>query len=939
MNSKLTPRFLFLTFFIAIIGLVATESTWAAPVQSGDHGIEGDPGTDGQDGMDANDIFEQSTGFQWPRLLGVDGGHGGDGGKGVDGDDAGDDAAGGNGGNGGNGGKATLRGSELTSFSSAYGGAGGNGGRGGLGTNSMLDGQGGSGGNGGDAHVDLFVPRLSQIGSHAGDGGAGYGVGSHGGDGGRASFRASTGMPRFSGGFSTFRISAGDGGKGFDGANGGNGAATIVGAGDPFSLTGDDLAGGRNFRFLLHGGNGGDSENGVAGKAGTSRFHMKFLAEPLASVETTRQISNEISIFGGHGGRGISTGVKPASGTNGAAAFVQATDEPMSLGMNHVNRFQIHGGRGGSALGRHNSGDGGHGAKAGFLGRQVVEAGEAATNSIMNLDMRSGHGGHAQGTGRAGNGGSASFDDQVQFRTANSVRFNGIVVGGDGGWGKLNGRGGDALINLTNAVSQPATVNENQIITLDAVAFGGDAGQSMQRINSARGGDAAIGLIQTGARRVSLNARGFGGQGNWGRSGDATVRAFGSHLATPTDTGLSTGFRTANVNTEARSAQASTLNFNASIGGNAYAESRARAESNADPAENGTSYQGDARASASSNGGWGFQQSGFSHSIADATNILGNSYARATSHALGDRSQATDNFSLSESRAHGAQGIAQSIATSSGQVSHTTASAVSSGFRATAESRVRTETTNWRTRTHVLSTANYVAAEDSELINAASTLASSRFRAAVVGFGTGELGSETYVNLMPNAGQADALVADDFGMEDIFVDDPAARVLGIGSIFGGGTSPDPTEMPLSTHSFIDLSLESRDFFGDDQLILGLTTLGSSGEGFTDFDLEITYDGRSLIDTSFESLDEATMFFDSQLFDLGSTPADRELINLTFDVSMTFLDPTDQFGFGFVFGNANGRQPKRSSFNAVPEPSSVMVVALVMLGGLCRRRRK
>lgn len=939
MNFKLLPRFLFLAFFVAIIGFVATESTWAAPVQSGDHGIEGDPGTDGQDGMDAEDLFEQSTGFQWPRLLGIDGGHGGDGGKGVDGDDAGDDAAGGNGGNGGDGGKATLLGSEVTSFSSAYGGAGGNGGSGGLGTSLMLDGQGGSGGNGGDAHVDLFVPRLSQIGAHGGDGGTGVGVGSQGGDGGRASFRASTGMSRFSYGYSTFRISAGDGGKGFDGANGGNGAATIVGASDPLLLTGDDLTGARNFRFLLHGGNGGDSENGVAGKAGTSRFHMNFLAEPLASVDTTRQITSEISIFGGHGGRGISTGIKPASGTNGAAAFVHATDEPMSLGMNYANKFQIYGGRGGSALGRHNSGDGGHGAKAGFLGRQVIEVGEAANNSEMYLDMRSGHGGHAQGTGRAGNGGSANFDDQILFRTANSVQFNGVVVGGDGGWGKLNGRGGDAQINLTNAVGAPTTIDDSQLVVLDAFVQGGDAGQSMQRVNSARGGDAEISLTQSGTRRVSLHARGFGGQGNWGRSGNATVRAFGSHLATPTDSGLSKGFRTANVRSEARSARANTLNFNASIGGNAYAEARARAESNQEPVENGNSYQGDARASAVSSGGWGFQQSGFSHSIADATNILGNSYARATSHALGDRSQASDNFSLSESNAHGAQGIAQSIATSSGQVSHTTANAVSSGFNAKAESWVRTETTNWRTRTNVFSTANYVAAENSELINVASTLASSRFRSGFVGFGNGELGSEAYVNLMPNAGQADVIVADDFGMADIFVDDPAARVLGIGSIFGGGTSANPTEMPLSTHSFIDLSLESREFFGDDQLMLGLTNLGSSGEGFTEFNLAITYDGRSLVDTSFESLDEATMFFDNQLFDLGSTPADRELIDFTFDVSMTFLDPTDQFGFGFVFGNANGRPPERSNFNAVPEPGSATVVALVMLGGLCRRRRK
>ena len=72
---------------------------------------------------------------------------------------------------------------------------------------------------------------------------------------------------------------------------------------------------------------------------------MNFLAEPLASVETTRHIINEISIFGGHGGRGISTGAKPASGANGAAAFVPVTNEPMSLGMSHANNFQIHGGR------------------------------------------------------------------------------------------------------------------------------------------------------------------------------------------------------------------------------------------------------------------------------------------------------------------------------------------------------------------------------------------------------------------------------------------------------------------------------------------------------------------------------------------------------------------------------------------------------------------
>ena len=149
-----------------------------------------------------------------------------------------------------------------------------------------------------------------------------------------------------------------------------------------------------------------------------------------------------------------------------------------------------------------------------------------------------------------------------------------------------------------------------------------------------------------------------------------------------------------------------------------------------------------------------------------------------------------------------------------------------------------------------------------------------------------------------------------------------------------------------------MSLRLQPFHDDQSLILALFSPESTGDGFEELSVSVMHMGRSIIDESFTSLDDATMFFDDHLFDLGELNNEETLIDFQFDFSATVLDPMDSFKFDFLFANAmpeGGIFDPRfgggsgggfdGGFNSIPEPASGFVVGLALLGLAHRRRRE
>ncbi|MEL7498940.1 MAG: PEP-CTERM sorting domain-containing protein [Planctomycetota bacterium] len=892
----------------------------------GAHGEAGDPGTDGTDGGQGGDVVRPiQEGIPNFQVFGGQGGRGGDGGQGIDGDDSGIDAMGGLGGQGGNGGDVFAETDTTFSFTSGFavGGRGGDGGLGGLGSSSTFNGQGGNGGHGGNSRIIADGSERSKyFTSHGGYGGHGYGFGSVGGQGGRASFSANIAGERSS--RLTIVTSGGAGGDGFDGADGGNGASSRFGFGHSSIGFSELTSNTATLDLTLWGGRGGHSTRGNGGRGATSRLHLDSLVDLYADVANNRFLSSTFRMRGGSGGKANAIGRQGGNGGHGATAFLHASDSALVTESYAPLSFFLEAGNGGSALGRRGSGNGGHGASAGIIGSQKFTLTDQVDRYInINSRFYGGNGGHAQGDGIAGNGGSVSLINPFTIDSNAATSQTIAARGGHGGWGKNNGFGGDAAIEVIETVDGPNVSPTGNFTynTFWLFANGGRAGQGLHPQRVAHGGDASIVAQETDLRGIQINGTAVGGQSNWGNSGDANVHLVANVLRDPENPQ-----RQLQAIARGNAESQFVIGAQAAHGTNSTTYTEANSEY-VDGLSSSTSI---------ARGGWGFLSSGRADARTRAQSGGEQASTLAISHALGDRSRTTDNYSLSYSSAESRSNtFARNQATSVGQVSLTQGMSVARSTTATASGLSTTETTNWRTKTRINTRAVFVGDDP----GTASTNSITRFLSGRENLLAGmDATNSVEINLMPDNSPAELFVTQNSDLGDVFVDDVDARILGYGSVHGGFV--DPTDVgSLDTFASFDITLESRHFFDDNRLMFGLMNLESAGDGFSDLDISIMHNSLTLVDQTFTSSDDAVAYLDSRLLNLGQMPLDRELIEFQFNVNMTFDDAADQFGFGFVFGNANARPPVFSSFNAVPEPGSTLALGMLLLAVGFRRRRR
>ena len=672
------------------------------------------------------------------------------------------------------------------------------------------------------------------------------------------------------------------------------------------------------FFFNLAGGAGGNSQNGSGGLGGTARFNIGSM-QGLIPTDKSSNHQYYVNVVAGSGGKATASATQSGNGGRGAVAFLHAGDKLTTTNNGLFTQFDVRAGYGGSALGRRGSGNGGFGGKAGVRGTQVFESigtGNSASLSIQ-FSARGGEGGHAQGTGTAGNGGDAVFDNHFTIRNQANAQLYVSTFGGNGGWGRNNGFGGDAKIKVVEAFELPdgQEIDPAQRIFQSYWAQAGNAGLGVEPNRVAHGGNATIEMSETDNRGIFARGNAFAGTGNWGRSGDSIVDLTanvveGAVLPTYKDANLF-----ANANRQIRT------NVRAAYGSNAVAKTNAKSEI------------GTARATSQSLSGWGFIASGHADSMATADGAA-DAFATARSDALGDRDNDTNNYSSSRSMAIGTGfANAYSDAGSQGKVELTRATAYARARQAGATSLVDSLTTNWRSAGRMNLRSNFIASGE---LGTASTAASMRFLSDTpTEFQNATI--EAHVDLMPEQMVADSFVTDNSTFGSIFVDDATADILGIGTFHGGMADGD--EGRLEVTAKVDFMLETRHWFNDQQLMFGLVSLENQGIGFSSMYASLQFGDQELFTETFEDGDEANQFFDNMLLDLGSMPFAREPIQFDFEISMIFEDSADQFGFGFVFGNANGLQnPGPLNFSAVPEPGSAGLVGLLLMAAFARRRK-
>jgi hypothetical protein len=104
---------------------------------------------------------------------------------------------------------------------------------------------------------------------------------------------------------------------------------------------------------------------------------------------------------------------------------------------------------------------------------------------------------------------------------------------------------------------------------------------------------------------------------------------------------------------------------------------------------------------------------------------------------------------------------------------------------------------------------------------------------------------------------------------------------------------------------------------------------SSGNGFESLALTFDYEGTRVLDMDFSDLATAQAFFSDRiigLHDLVHATGTERSFDLRFDLQ--FSNATDSFGFDFLIGGQNvepSQFARRSSFSAVPEPTTVPLV--------------
>lgn len=891
--------------------------------EDGTHGEAGDPGAHGTDGTDGSNIVieEFPEGQNYLDIYGGHGGYGGNGGEGVDGDDDNFWATGGNGGHGGRGGDAMLSFSnDYRTSAYATGGRGGFGGVFGNGSSRAFNGMGGNGGDGGNASLYFSAINNGVAGVTGGTGGSAFGNGATGGNGGQANLVA-----EFNNGSWSSRMNlnqyGGRGGHGWQGADGGHGAVAKFGFGQSrLDSTADTSGTYRTFSLRNVGGAGGDSQNGTGGNGGTGRVSLSAYRNLISDVPNT-YYSASMEARGGSGGKGTTTGTQAAHGGRGAAGYFHATDTiQFNEGYSGFSyTLRAYGGNGGSALGRRGSGNGGFGAAAGMIGEQTIESTTERRSGYVTFNAFGGTGGHAQGTGIAGNGGNATYNDHFNLRSVSHGSLRVFTRAGNGGWGMNNGFGGDAIATADETFEDVEGMDVDTNLYHYMSAYGGHAGRGVAPARVAHGGDAQITIKETDTRSIRSYANAFAGQGTWGQSGDAIVNVDILTTSAERDEDVyhyaeGTGHAT----------HVTDWNYQAAHGTNAVST------------VNAVSEQGLARANSFAHGGWGFLSSGVGEATANADGAT-DAYAGARAFAFGDRSSDTDNHATSLATAVGVdRADASTVARTIGQSEYTQATSFATGKIATAQTRLSSKTDNWRTSSQFnlfAETTN----EEPASISTVSTAASFRFLSDTPAeFQNASM--ETHVQLMPEQTYADSFVTDNSTFGDLFVDDTSADILGMGTIHGG--MADGSSEPISVSADFSFELETRDFFNDQRLMFGLMNLENEGDGFSTLDASLYYGARMLFDESFTSGSEAADFFDNLMLDLGSMPLDRELMEFEFDVNMTFDDASDQFGIGFVFGNANGEQSAGPlNFSAVPEPGSISILSILAIYGCSRRRRR
>ncbi len=915
---------------------VMNSSTCGAAWQlDGDDGAPGDPGSDGTDAEDGASVDKQvdPEDTYVAYAYGKRGGFGGDGGEGVDGPDPDMTAAGGNGGQGGRGGDARISADFLIRRLGAVGGHGGSGGRFGFGTTQALNGMGGDGGDGGNAVVEFFRDDqqffFNEFFVFGGDGGSAFGPQAAGGNGGTAKIRMNT--PN---GYTNYRGSlfGGSGGNGYLGANGGTGASTLIGYSPDSTLNGKSLG-----TFKIWGGNGGSSENGMAGRGGTARFHLSVIQNPDAILGT----NVDLQVNGGAGGKGIATGTQQVSGQMGAVGVIDAGDTILNK-TGRVN-LNVRGGNGGSALGRNNRGHGAHGSAALFRGTATIDNQDSSWPIETTLFLTGGDGGHAQGTGRAGNGGTVVLSqDPFEIKTVGKADVFIEATGGRGGWGRWNGNGGVSFVSVNNVVDD---VDPNQDMAPGRArvvvrANGGHSGAGLNPINAAYGGHASARATQYSNRPTSVLAMANAGAGNMGRSGTADARAQGEYF--PTNEGFG---GVINVEAVAQGAKFGAGGFKAAHGSQATADATA------------VSYASDSfavLANAKAFGGWGFSRSGAAIANAEArkleTAVSSTVYATAESHALGD-TYADDaefdgyhsNLSSATSVARSSSAaVASSRASGVGLTDYVIARAITEAPIGSATALATSEMLSWRHHVALETKADYVSlAGDSTRQTATSRF---EIRGSEIDLESPLHVPNVYSALMiaPEGDWAQQELQG--SMAEIFGTSANRDLMGFGKL-GAATTEAEVDGQLTAQHNLKFDYQVLDFQNDENLIFGLfkspipmeSEAASVTDGFSEFELTVSVNQRLILSESFTSVSDANDFFSDLYFDLGAMPGDREM--LSFDIRSTMLldQPSTGFGLGFAFGNGTVPMSFGSpSFSAVPEPGTATILGLAILVGSLRR---
>lgn len=905
---------------------------------NGQHGIDGNPGSAGGNGNDGSSAQGTLVNPWRMHAMAGDGGSGGNGGNGIP-DGTTPSASGGDGGHGGNGGAAMgdwfNEGPDDYRNVYAWGGHGGQGGMAGNGTEVGLNGFGGNGGDGGSASAiaNLFR-KSSKVSAQGGNGGDAFGQGATSGSGGGTSIVSLAHPVENNSSVTLVGVQlGGDGGNGFVGADAGKGASVLFGGPGSFEFGfhDDNLYVSRNLFLSGFGGSGGSSEGGLAGSAGNASVDLNSIASQLGT-KRAESYRYDFLLTGGGGGNGISSGSGNSSGTDGGNAIVMGESEFRHLYGGTV-RFEIYGGDGGAARGNLNSGNGGNGGSV-ELGNVTMNSQNLAGSNRYTAMLQGGNGGDAHGTGMAGNGADVNFDNNITNviqGQAGDERLTVDAIGGAGGNGLRNGSGGSASIRMDQVIHEPdrfAPLRAQHL--LRATAEGGDAGSHNAPMNQADGGDAYASVSQRSQIALRTTALAVAGIGNHGKNGAANASA----------NSISTGFRGSSpfalfysvaAYADASFSLGKSAEFQPTHG--TTADAFANAEANEDV---------NTVAQANAWGGWGSIESGNATARSRAINFsTGTARANSESFSTADRNADTNNNALSTSYSSSLGGRAESnsMARSIGHFNRGIATATSIGTEAMASTRAETSTASWAHHSVVYSETEFRGLGGARAqVNAQSH---SGFRTGQF-IETSGLESNAELSVAPTVNFSTSML-DSTSLVNVFT--PDSDVLALGRFSGGAAGRDSFNGSLTIESHVDVSLELLDHQVDQSMMMALFDVESTGAGFNDLFFRASYNDNLVVDRLFTSVNEAMLFFDESVFDLGRLNGVPQTVDWGFDFLMTTDNADDSFGFSFVFGNGTPVMQDKyqlssagSPFASVPEPSGLALVGIGLCALLKRKRR-